>query len=201
MDTNTAKPGKCLSLGFRKFDPRFPNHGFEQRMDTVYSAYDAKLTISGEPIKFLLDQTGKDEFSQSHFKFLGRWIGAELDETQVKLRVENQFLGLMQRIDKLTINGLMKLWMYQFFVLSKLAWPFLIHDFNIWYAMKLQQNANAYLKRWAGVLKSVDEGLLYRPKKYLGLGLTSMTSHLRRMQVIKCHLCKYSTDEDVRALY
>jgi hypothetical protein len=86
-------------------------------------------------------------------------------------------------------------------VLAKLAWPFLIQDFNIWFAQGLQQNANAYLKRWAGVLKGTDAGVLYRPKKYLGLGLTSLSSHFQRMQLIKCHMCKYSTDDEIRTLY
>ena len=95
----------------------------------------------------------------------------------------------------------MKLWIYQHYILSKLAWPFLIHDFNLDFATKLQQNANVYLKRWAGVLKGADAGVLYRPKRFLGLGLTSLSTQLKKMQITKCHICQNSTDEEIRVLY
>ena len=78
----------------------------------------------------------------------------------MKEQVKVEFLSLMRRTDEAKINGLMKLWIYQHYILSKLAWPFLIHDFNLDFATKLQQNANVYLKRWAGVLKGADAGVL-----------------------------------------
>jgi hypothetical protein len=199
--TLKAKPNKCLQMGLKKFDRRWLCKTYKPYLRVDYSPYDAKLSIDGKPIRFIVDPSRGSEFLQQHFKFLGRWIGIKLNDLDVKVKCAEEFREMMNQIDKASLNGLMKLWMYQHYVLSKLSWSFLIHDFNLNFCEKLQQNANAFLKKWVGVLKGSDEGILYRPRALLGLGLTSLSTHFKRMQVVKCHLLKNSRDADIRALY
>jgi hypothetical protein len=45
-------------------------------------------------------------------------------------KVEDALLHDISLIEQSKINGLMKLWIYQFYVLSHLSWPFLCHDFQ-----------------------------------------------------------------------
>ena len=90
-------------------------------------------------------------------------------------------------MDKDPINGLMKLWVYQNYIIPKSSWPLLIQDFNRDFAAKnIEQPTGVYLRRWAGLFKSADVGALYRPHEKLGLNLTSVTVQFESMRVIRC---------------
>jgi len=72
-------------------------------------------------------------------------------------------------------NGFMKLWLYQFYTLMHLSWPLMIHDLDISFACDLQARIQSTLKKWAGVARSADSGLLFRAKKNYGLGITQIS--------------------------
>ena len=99
------------------------------------------------------------------------------------------------------MNGIMKLWLYQFYVLARMSWPFLIHDFNRHFAVQLTDSISTTLKKWAGLFRKADVGCLFRSKEQFGLGLTSVVDHFERMQIIKCFLLQHSEDADVRKVY
>lgn len=107
----------------------------------------------------------------------------------------------MEKIENSKVNGLMKLWLYQFYVLAHLAWPFMVQDFKRSFAESLQKSISTKLKKWAGLYRSADIGSLFRSRERFGLGLTSITMHFVRMQVIKCSLLKHPPDDDIRRLY
>ena len=200
--TMRAKPKKCVQLGLKQFDKRnIHNSEFVPFSNTKFSPFDAKLTIGGEPMQFIVNLQKKDLFEQTHFKFLGRWLNSNLDELAIKEKVKQSFINLLVLTDQQPINGLMKLWLYQFYLLAKLSWPFSVQDFNLHFAMELQSLSTKYLKKWAKIFKSADIGILFRPKSHLGLGITSVSAHFKKMQLIKCHICKYSNDEEIRILY
>ena len=95
----------------------------------------------------------------------------------------------------------MKLWLYQFYALSHLSWPFIINDLDRSFSLDLQREVNVQLKCWAGIGRSVDNGLLFRSKMKFGLGLTSVSDHYQRMQIIKYELLRNSLDPTVVELY
>ena len=198
--TMRAKPIKCISCAFRQFRKgSTSSKGYVPLHDTIYSAYDPKLFIDGEPLKFVDDIV---KGLKRHFKFLGRWISTDLNDEVTKRQFETEFLGWLALVDKDPINGLMKCWIYQHYIISKSSWTLLIHDFNRDFVAKnIEQPTGAYLRRWAGLFKSADRGALYRPREKLGLNMTSMTVHFESMRVIRCHLLKHSLDEDIVAVY
>ena len=202
--TMAAKPKKCVSLAFRQFRKGAPSkQGFVAVQDTVYSAYDPKLTITGQPVNFILQhKEGVSDFKNSHFKFLGRWIHGLLDEEAVKQKFKSQFFEDLETVGNAPINGFMKIWIYQHFVLGMASWALFIHDFNhSFIADNITSPTGVILKKWAGLFKSAEVGTLYRPRPMLGLGLTSVTVLFEKLQVIKCHLIKNSPDEHVTDLY
>lgn len=152
-------------------------------------------------MKFIVDTTKTDGFLQTHFKFLGRWIGVDLEEQGVQRLISTEYRKLLDKTDALRLDGLIKLWIYQHIILAKISWGLMVHDLPISAIKELQQNTNVYLKKWCGVTRSADPGILYRPKEHLGLGLTSLTTHYKKMQIVKCHLCKNSEDAEIRMLY
>jgi hypothetical protein len=157
------------------------------------------LLIDGQPLTFIEDIV---KGMNRHFKFLGRWISIDLDDKLTKRKFAADFFGWLDLVDKDLINGLMKLWVYQHYILAKSSWPLLIQDFNRDFAAKIiEQPTGAYLRRWAGLFKSADAGALYRPRDKLGLNLTPITVHFESMRIIRCHLLKHSLDEDIVAVY
>ena len=200
-ETMKAKPRKCVALGLKQFDARIKHEDKIPVLDQTYSSFDPQLTIDGNPMRFILDTNKPDDFKSSHFKFLGRWIHHYLNEKQLKTRTEELFSEDVQLVNKSYVNGFMKLWLYQFYLLYRFSWPFIVHDLDLSYAKKLQTIAQPFLKRWSGVGRSVDPGVLYRSRDNYGLGLTSVSAHFTSMQLVKCQLLEASVDENVRKVF
>ena len=132
---------------------------------------------------------------------MGRWINPLINEQQIKQKIEALFLSDIDIVEKSKLNGFMKLWLYQFYILQRLSWPFIINDLSLSFALSLQRSINVKLKKWAGVYQSVDNTLLYRSKKKFGLGLTAVTDHYQRMQLVKCELLRHSKDPVIQKLF
>ena len=203
--TMKAKPRKCIAVGYRQFDPRNKpkNSSFQPSFDTIYSAFDPGISIADTKMVYLLNPlVSENKLTHDHFKFLGRWINIQLSEEKIKNQVKRDFLDEVRIVDRLPLNGLMKLWLYQYYLLAHLSWPLMIHDFSRSFAVELTETVNHKLKKWAGLYKSADLGCLFRSRDLPGsLGLTSVTSHFEKMQVIKCSILKDSQDPDVKHIY
>ena len=67
--------------------------------------------------------------------------------------------------------------------------------------LNVQTVINPYLKKWAGICRSVENGVLFRSRSNFGLGLTCISDHYENMQLIKCEHLENSVDPSVRKLY
>ena len=199
--TMMAKPAKCVSMTMKRFEIHIKTENCKPIQNSVYSLFDPGLTINNQPIRFILNANEKDEFKSKHFKFLGRWISAYLNEKDIKAKIKESILNEMEIVDKSLVNGIMKLWIYQFYVLYHFSWPLLIHDLDKSFISSVQSLINPYLKKWAGIYRSVDNGVLFRSRSNFGLGLTCISDHYKSMQLIKCELLENSIDPSVRKLY
>lgn len=217
--TMKAKPKKCISMAMKKFDPRTQIEKFRPVYDDkIYSPFDPGLLIDGSRMAFILDpgldpktldswaldkdkQYDAKTFARSHFKFLGRWINFFVKENGVQSMIVNKFETDMETIDKSLVHGIMKAWLYQFYVLARLSWLFLVYDLNHSLAEKLTTLATAKLKKWLKITRSADIGILYRTKQEFGLGLTPVEVHFEKMQIVKCELLKNSVSGDICKLY
>ena len=116
-----AKPVRCISFALRQFRTgATSSKGYVPLHDTIYSAYDPMLLIDGEPLMFI--ENIKTE-RKRHFKFLGRWISADLNDEAPKRDFATEFFGWLALVDKDLINGLMKLWVYQHYIISSPLGP------------------------------------------------------------------------------
>lgn len=211
--TMKAKPKKCVSMAMKQFDPRTRVEQFQRVYnDKIYTPFDPCLSIAGSRMAFILE-SGLDpatldnskydakSFSKSHFKFLGRWINFYVQEQGVQSMIVSKFETDMEAIDKCLVHGVMKAWLYQFYVLARLSWFFLVHDLTRSLAESLTTSATAKLKKWLQIARSADVGVLYRTKQQFGLGLTPVVVHFEKMQIVKCELLKNSVSDDIRELY
>ncbi|NQY51589.1 MAG: hypothetical protein HRT91_02715, partial [Piscirickettsiaceae bacterium] len=83
----------------------------------------------------------------------------------------------------------------------KLIWPFLIYDFRITFAKSWDRRTGVFLKRWGGVFRNTDVGILFRSYDFFGLQLSAPSTHFRKTQITKSHLLRHSLDPTIRALY
>ena len=189
-DCMKAKPQKCRSLSFKVFRKGVSDQ-FTPVSETRYSAYDPKLCVSGQSIPFLGDEP---------FKFLGRKISAKKNGTN-RAEIKESFIENLEITNKANITGPMKVWLYNHYIIAFITWPFMIYDLPISYGEELKAVATKYLKRWLGVTKSITDSVLYRSKDHFGLGLTDLVTHLKKMQVCRMHMHKYSQDDSSKMLY
>ena len=183
------------------FEKKIKNEQYIPTTDSVYSPFDPGLSIDGVPMKFIIDPSEKDAFKAVHFKFLGRWLNSLLSEKNIKDKISAFLANDIAIIDSSKLNGFMKLWLYQFYTLSHLSWPFLINDLDNSFALDLQRSVNQKLKSWAGIGCSVDNRVLFRPKHKFGLGITPISYHYQCMQMTKCELLRTSKDPTIVKLY
>jgi hypothetical protein len=198
-ETMRAKPKKCISFGMKRFY-NYKTEKFEPVNGKTFSPFDPKLSIAGKPMNYILNEEG-DEFKDRHFKFLGRQVRYDLKEHEIKEKIYEDFETAVDKVTKDPVNGLMKLWLYQFGIRLRTTWPLLIHDLDLNFAKTLQTRIQPLLKKWSGVGKTVDAGILYRAYDHLGLRLTSMEDHYKASQLVKTQLLKYSVDESVRKVW
>jgi hypothetical protein len=119
----------------------------------------------------------------------------------VKTEVRKRVLADLTTVDACGVNGFCKLFIYEFFVVRRVSWQFLVHDFCLSFAVELDKLAIPFLKRWAGLFRGADVGCLFRLRKDLGLQLTSFTFHFKHLQLVRCCLLKHSTDPAVAGAY
>ena len=199
--TMRAKPSKCIAIGFLLFSKNSKTEKYIPLAKKSFAPFDPCLTIDGQPIRYIVNPQEKDPFKAEHFKFLGRWTHPLLKEKDIQIKLQLCLNEDLQLIEDSKVNGLMKLWLYQFYALQHLSWPFIINDLNRSFSLELQRNTNQQLKKWAHISRSIDNGLLFRQKQNFGLGLTSISDHYEQMQVIKCELLSHSLDPNIVALY
>ena len=117
----------------------FPYH------NTLYSPYDPKLSISGTQFRSLFPHEREQkhggtviaDFSESHFKFLGRLMCPDMTSYCTIEKLTEQYWIWMNRIDKNQVYGPGKLWIYEIGILNKLTWPFFTYDYTITFAKRL----------------------------------------------------------------
>lgn len=189
-DCLVAKPKKCWSFGLcdRRFLPEtHPDHGVS------YGAYNPGLTINGHPINYLCD---------GYFKYIGRKINATLTEKEVLNNLQENFESWMKKTDSALISGASKAWIYEHTILAYLRWPFMIHDFTVNMVSPLQNTATRYLKSWYKLHRTANPSILYLPReKYHGLGLTSIETCLKTMQICTTSLVKHSRDPITKTIF
>ena len=91
-----AKPRKCIAAGWKQFDPRSDSGKFTPARQTRYAPFNPNISISGKPMKFMLEKIKSppdapgslERLKQDHFKFLGRWICIDLHEHDVQKFVD-----------------------------------------------------------------------------------------------------------------
>ena len=170
-----AKPSKCVSLGMKV-------------IDGTYQSYDPEIVIDGQTISYV---------GNNPIKFLGHWIYVDLGLNDTKQRIEDKLKALFQTVDECGLNGVMKCWIYNNMLTSKMSWDLMIYNLPVSFVHDLDAICTRFLKKWLGVTRSITVTVLYRSKDYFGLDLKKLSDLYKSLQVSKGHALKNSDDTKV----
>jgi len=187
-----AKPRKCKSLAFKFWCDADERAGRSRLLQHAFAPFDPELTIDGKPIGFI---------AHDSFKFLGWKVYHHLRETDQKRDVLDVFEEHMKLVDGTDLHGFMKMWLYQHYVVTYLAWPFMIYDLDVSWVSQLECIANRFLKRWAGLYAKATTSILHRPRDRFGLQLCSLVAFYKRLQIGQAFLLKHSPDVNLNRIY
>ena len=75
-----------------------------------------------------------------------------MGEKKIKDKIRENIMDDIDHdtIENSLVNGFMKLWLYQSYLLSRTSWAFLIYDFGRTLLFELKKEMNLKLKKWAG---------------------------------------------------
>ena len=161
--TMSAKPPKCVSMAMRQFRNKLPSrHGYIPLRDTIYSPYDPQLSISGVKFRCLLphflsyNTTSPlpTDFNYSHFQFRGRFTCPDITYTCINTQLSTQYWSCVSLVDSDPVNGAAKIWLYQFAILHKLSWLFMIYDFTITILKSWDSRTGVYIKKWDRIFQN-----------------------------------------------
>ena len=108
----------------------------------------------------------------------------------------------MSTIDNLELPVTSKLWLYQHFVVSKLAWPFTSLDLSLTFVHELEAVANRFLKRWSGLPRGGNTAILHLgSSNRAGLHVKQLSTFWKQMQVVRMDILKHSADPRCRRIY
>ena len=107
----------------------------------------------------------------------------------------------MAKIDGLPLTSSQKMWISDAILMSMISWDLLIHDMCPSAVAELGKLQLRMYKKWTGYAKSGDPTAFYRSTEHHGWHMKEMVPFFKKMQLIRRHLLKYSSDPDVRLIY
>lgn len=190
--TMQFKPPKCLAIAYKTFTGA--SSRFVPRDNKKWTAYDPLLSVNGHRLQVVGDHG---------FKYLGWLLEVDLSERCLKGQIQDKLRGWMNAVDSCHIDGVMKCWIYNFVIISKLSWSFTVGGLSVSFARDLHSMVLPYLKRWCGIPKrGANTAILFcGSQNHLGLSLRRTYSVYKAMQVVRRGILKRSKDPVVRHVY
>ena len=156
------------------------------RETSQHHSYDPGLTIAGKSLQFL----GSD-----NFKYLGRPVNCDLSEHLSRQSIMSYLSSMLNKLETAALSVSAKLWLYQHFVIAKLAWPPQANDLCLSFVKELQARATKSLKRWAGLPRCANPSILFvGNRNQTGLRVKSLTTLWKQQQHVKFNLLQTSLD-------
>ncbi len=103
----------------------------------------------------------------------------------------------MELVDNCGVQGLHKLYIYEHSIVSRLSWPFLVHNLSLSFVRDLDKYVISRLKRWAGLYRSADMARFFAPRPANDVAGTPLSANAGHKMLSFGEL----SDDKVRAIY
>jgi Reverse transcriptase (RNA-dependent DNA polymerase) len=194
--TMSFKPSKCRSWGGRYFGPQDKTK-YTKLQDSTYAFYDPLLKVNDVPVLCV----GNDTKNAFMFKMLGRQLQWDLKDDKVREKISHNIECWLKRVDESRLSGIIKTWIVDNVMVSRLSWSLLIYDFPASVVLDWQTALIRHYKKWLKVCRCAETSIFFRDRKDFGLGLKDLEVENKCFNVVKWHLLKYSLDDQMRNLY
>ena len=128
------------------------------------------LKVQGVEIPSLIDNP---------VKCLGKWFDITLGDANNTQRVKQQLQEGLKKIEKTSLPGKFKAWIFQHGMLPRLLWPLMLYEIPTTVVEKLETMANKSLRRWFGLPPSMTSIGLYNKSGMLQLPLSSIVEEYK----------------------
>jgi hypothetical protein len=183
-----AKPKKCVSMAIAPGP-------------TGMVPTDPELTIkvNGEDCRMGFISHRDDPW----FKIMGRYLLEDLSESEAKARLLDFFKEAGEKIESTLLPGRFKVWIWDSYVMAKVAWLFLIHDIvPSWVESELQPIQTRWFRKWTGFPKrGTNASIFFRSREHHGLQLKEAVSWHKQCRLTRRHILTQSEDPIVTAIH
>ena len=100
---------------------------------------------------------------------LGKVYDSSLKDINSIKDVQEKLSEWLRTIDNSQLLGRFKVWCYQFGIIPRLQWPFLLYDIPVTQVETMERISSRFLRKWLGVPSSFSSVNLYSKTSKLTL--------------------------------
>ena len=130
-------------------------------------------------------------------KSLGKVFNSSLSDKDSIKQTTRQFSEWLSTIDKSSLPGKFKAWIYQHGLLPRILWPLLVYEFTMTTIEEYERKISGYIRRWLGLPRSLSNIALYGKSNRLQLLFSSITEEYKVSKVRQVLQYRDSKDEKV----
>ena len=149
---------------------------------------DQRFSIAGEVIPTIKDNP---------IKCLGKRFDETLGDIENAEAVEKELGRWLKAIDNSDLQGKFKAWCFQFGIIPRLQWPFLLYDLAMTRVIRMERQVNRHLRKWFGLPPSTSSANLYSKKSVLPKPLSSTVEEYKVAKARAVTSLQFSNDAKV----
>ena len=150
---------------------------------------DQRYSVEGERIPTVGD---------SPIRCLGKVFDESLRDINNVSTVQNELSLWLKKIDATHLPGKFKAWCFQFGIIPRLQWPFLLYDFPISTVTRMEQQVSRHLRKWFGLPPSTASANLYSIKSPTPQPLSSTVEVFKTAKARAITTLRFSGDDKVK---
>ena len=128
---------------------------------------------------------------------LGKVFDESLRDVKNCANVQQELSLWLSKIDNSHLPGKFKAWCFQFGVIPRLQWPFLLYDFPISAVTRMEQLISRYVRKWFGLPPGTASANLYSCKSPLPKPLSSTVEVFKATKARAVTTLRFSKDKKV----
>ena len=125
-------------------------------------------------------------------------LGNRFDETLGDLvnadAIEKELYQWLKSIDESNLQGKHKAWCFQFGIIPRLQWPFLLYDVAMTRVEKMERLVSKYIRKWFGLPPSASSANLYSRRSVLPNPLSSTVEEYKAAKTRAISTLTFSKD-------
>ena len=147
--------------------------------------------------KFKISEKVIPTVNEQPVKCLGKVFDATLKDIRNAEDIDASFQRWLTSIDKSELQGKHKAWCFQFGVIPRLQWPFLLYDIALSRISKMEQTASKFLRKWFGLPPSTSSAAMYSNSSIFPKPLSSTVEEYKAAKVRAVSSLQLASDKKV----